>query len=73
MQHDFSSSEESSARWRGLFVQALRKVLTLFVPSFALFPVFTIEPLVNELVLKSDCAELKSRVLPVTTALHSCR
>ncbi|XP_059421875.1 son of sevenless homolog 2-like [Carassius carassius] len=26
MQHDFGSSEEISARWRGLFVQALRKV-----------------------------------------------
>ncbi|XP_043111223.1 son of sevenless homolog 2 [Puntigrus tetrazona] len=26
MQHDFGSSEENSARWRGLFVQALRKV-----------------------------------------------
>lgn len=26
MQHDFGSSEENSAKWRGLFVQALRKV-----------------------------------------------
>ncbi|CAM4725901.1 unnamed protein product [Leuciscus chuanchicus] len=35
MQHDFSSSEESSARWRGLFVQALRKVQLQVHPNLS--------------------------------------
>uniref|UniRef100_A0A673GGI5 Son of sevenless homolog 2-like n=1 Tax=Sinocyclocheilus rhinocerous TaxID=307959 RepID=A0A673GGI5_9TELE len=35
MQHDFSSSEENSARWRGLFVQALRKVQLQVHPNLS--------------------------------------
>ncbi|KTF99285.1 hypothetical protein cypCar_00029826 [Cyprinus carpio] len=35
MQHDFSSNEESSARWRGLFVQALRKVQLQVHPNLS--------------------------------------
>ncbi|XP_057198676.1 son of sevenless homolog 2 [Triplophysa rosa] len=35
MQHDFSSSEENSARWRGLFVQALRKVQIQVHPNLS--------------------------------------
>lgn len=35
MQHDFSSSEENSARWRGLFVQGLRKVQVQVHPNLS--------------------------------------
>uniref|UniRef100_A0A673N2H4 Son of sevenless homolog 2-like n=1 Tax=Sinocyclocheilus rhinocerous TaxID=307959 RepID=A0A673N2H4_9TELE len=35
MQHDFGSSEENSARWRGLFVQALRKVQLQVHPNLS--------------------------------------
>ncbi|KAF4106001.1 son of sevenless homolog 2 [Onychostoma macrolepis] len=35
MQHDFGSNEENSARWRGLFVQALRKVQLQVHPNLS--------------------------------------
>ncbi|XP_056326337.1 son of sevenless homolog 2 [Danio aesculapii] len=35
MQHDFSSSEDNSARWRGLFVQGLRKVQVQVHPNLS--------------------------------------
>lgn len=69
MQHDFGSSEENSSRWRGLFVQALRKVLTLFGPSFTLLLMFISHLKRNEFVLMTIPTELKSRV---NYDLHSC-